>query len=77
MERAKSIDHAEFALLQHLLDTVDLIGLESRMVPDGDTVAKNRFDKACENVCKLLENMSDRRRHKLPSDHPHYKAKEE
>ena len=77
MERAKSIDHAEFALIQHLLDTVDLYSLEARMVPAGDDVAKSRFDKACEKVCKLLENMSDRRRHKLPADHPHYQEKED
>lgn len=77
MERAKSIDHAEFALLNHLLDTVDLYSLEQRMVPDGDAHAKKRFDKACEKVCGLLENMADRRRHKLPADHPHYKAKED
>lgn len=75
--RAKSIDHAEFELIQHLLDTVDLFGLEQRLAPEGDEHAKKRFDKACEKVCKLLENMGDRRRHKLPTDHPHFRPKED
>jgi hypothetical protein len=77
MERAKSIHHAEYAVLQQLLDGVDLHQLKKRMVPDGDNVAEDRFNKGAEKVCKLIENLSDRRRHKLPQDHPHYKAKVE
>lgn len=77
MERAKSIHHAEYSVLQQMLDGIDLNQLKQRMVPDGDKVAEDRFNKGAEKVCKLIENLSDRRRHKLPQDHPHYKAKVE
>jgi hypothetical protein len=77
MERAMSVKHVEFALLKHLLETVDLSALEQRMVPDGDEHAQKRYNAGCENICKIVEGLADRRAHKLPKDHPLYKAKEE
>jgi hypothetical protein len=73
--RAVSIKHAEYAILQILLDTVDLSILEGQMATD-DPSAK-RFKTAGENVLKIVEGLADRRRHLLPTDHPHYKPKED
>ena len=40
-----------------------------------DKVAEKRFRKGAENICRYLENMMERRRHKLPKDHDDYKEK--
>tara|TARA_R110002020_G_scaffold168349_4_gene357084 strand:- start:1433 stop:1567 length:135 start_codon:yes stop_codon:yes gene_type:complete len=41
-----------------------------------DKVAKERFDKAAVNVVNLVQNMAQRRVHKLPKEHEDYKVKE-
>ena len=41
-----------------------------------DKVSRARFDKALKSVGGLIQNMMDRRAHKLPKDHVDYKAKE-
>ena len=73
--KAQSIKHAEYAVLQVLLDKVDLSVLEFQMAvgPHGE----KRFKKGAENVLKIIEGLAERRRHLLPVDHPHYQAKEE
>lgn len=73
--RAVSIKHAEYAVLQCLLDTVDFSALEQQMATDA--ASEKRFKTAAANVSKIVEGLADRRRHLLPTDHPHYKAKEE
>ena len=73
--RAVSIKHAEYAVLQTLLDKVDLSSLESQMATDG--ASEKRFTTGAKNILKIIEGLADRRRHLLPTDHPHYKAKEE
>lgn len=72
--RAVSIKHAEYAVLQALLDTVDLSMLEVEMAVDG--ASEKRFKTAAANVLKIVEGLADRRRHLLPTDHPHFKEKE-
>mgnify|MGYP003625949080 CR=1 FL=1 len=72
--RAVSIKHVEYAVLSHLLDKVDLSDLEIDMAPD-DASAK-RFSAGAKNILKIIEGLADRRRHLLPTDHPHYKEKE-
>jgi len=48
-----------------------------QMIPEGDKVAKKRFDKGATNISTYLRNMVNRRLHKLPKDHPAYRGKDE
>ena len=73
--RAVSIKHAEYAVLSTLLDKVDLATLENQM--STDNASQKRFETGAQNILKIIEGLADRRRHLLPTDHPHYKAKEE
>ena len=71
--RAESISHAEYHILECLVNEVDLSELKRRM--GSDVHAIKRFDKAAANVVGLVVNIMDRRRHKLPKDHVDYKVK--
>jgi len=73
-KKAASVTHAEYMILESLRDEVNLRELQSRMVVD--EVSSTRFDKAAVNVHRLVQNMMDRRTHKLPKDHVDYKEKE-
>ncbi len=73
-KKAASVTHAEYMILESLRDEVNLRELQSRMVVDA--VSSTRFDKAAANVHRLVQNMMDRRTHKLPKDHVDYKEKE-
>ena len=75
MRRARSVAHVEYEILQWVGDRAWLDGLMAEMVPKGDKVAEKRFRKGAENICKYLENMMERRQHKLPKDHDDYKEK--
>ena len=72
--RATSVSHVEFEILNELIEGVDLESLRDLMVDD--KVTGKRWESAAKNVLLLLENMKDRRRHRLKSDHPDYKGKE-
>ena len=72
-ERAASVTHVEYEILNHIVTEIDLSRLQSRMCDD--KVTKERFAKAGTNVLELLENMMGRRRHKLPKSHTEYKEK--
>ena len=72
--RAVSIKHTEYAVLQVLLDSVDLSVLESQMATDG--ASEKRFKNGTQNILKIIEGLASRRTHLLPTDHPHYQAKE-
>ena len=76
MRRARSVAHVEYEILQWVGDRAWLDGLMAEMVPKGDKVAEKRFRKGAENICRYLENMMERRRHKLPKDHEDYKERE-
>ncbi|MAI40425.1 MAG: hypothetical protein CMA09_03915 [Euryarchaeota archaeon] len=73
-ERATSVSHVEFEILNELIETVDLESLKQIMVDD--KVTGKRWDSGAKNVLLLLENMKDRRRHRLKPEHPEYKEKE-
>ena len=75
--RAKTIPHVEYEIFNHVLDTVDIEPLRRRLCPAGDTVAKERFEKGFESAAKLINNLCERRLHRLPEQHPDYKEKGE
>ena len=71
--RATSVSHVEFEILGELIESVDLESLKEIMV--NDEVTGKRWDSGAKNVLLLLENMMDRRRHRLKPNHPEYKGK--
>lgn len=72
--RAVSVSHAEYEIIRVLIEDVDIESL--RDIMGTDKVAKERFDKAAVNVVNLVQNMAQRRVHKLPKEHEDYKVKE-
>jgi hypothetical protein len=76
MKRARSVTHAEYEILQWIGRKAWLDQLMTEMIPEEDDVAEKRFRKGAENICKYLENMMERRQHKLPKDHDDYKERE-
>ena len=42
-----------------------------------DEVSKKRFETGITNVAKLISNLADRRKHRLPKNHSDYKQKED
>jgi len=66
--RAKSIQHAEYEILQHLLGEIDLQDLRDEMCDDAHST--KRFDKAAGNICKMLSEKAMVRVKNLPKDHP-------
>ena len=77
MRRARSVTHVEYEILEWIGSKAWLDQLMTEMIPKGDKVAEKRFRKGAENICKYLENMMERRQHKLPKDHDDYKEKGE
>ena len=74
--RAKSVAHVEYEILEWVGRRAWLDGLMAEMVPKGDKVAEKRFRKGATNISTYLRNMMERRKHKLPKDHPKYMNKE-
>ena len=72
--RATSVSHVEFEILNELIEGVDLESLRDLMVDD--KVTGKRWDSGAKNVLLLLENVMDRRRHRLKPTHPEYRGKE-
>lgn len=72
--RAASVAHAEYEILKHIIECVDLTEVTERMAIDIHSV--KRVEQAGGNVLVFLENMMERRRHKLKSTHIDYKEKE-
>lgn len=72
--RAKTIPQAEYEILRVILRDIDLERLREAMAKDD--VSAERFDKAAVNVARLVSNLAERRRHRLPEDHHRYKPKE-
>ena len=69
--------HVEYEILDWIGRKAWLDGLMVEMIPEGDKVAEKRFKKGAENICQYLQNMMNRRQHKLPKEHDHYKEREE
>ena len=75
--RARSVAHVEYELLRFIGENMYIDDLLEIMIPQGDEVAKKRFDKGATNISTYLKNMMKRRRHKLPKNHVDYREKEE
>lgn len=73
--RAKTIPHAEYELLTHIMESIDIEPIISLMAQD--VHSEKRVISAGENVATLIQNLAERRRHRLPLDHPDYKEKGE
>tara|TARA_R100001015_G_C4634634_1_gene201558 strand:+ start:2842 stop:3075 length:234 start_codon:yes stop_codon:yes gene_type:complete len=74
--RARSVTHVEYEILDWIGRKLWLDGLMVEMVPKGDKVAEKRFRKGATNISGYLQNMMERRQHKLPKDHDNYKERE-
>ena len=74
--RARTIPHVEYETLNWILYNIEMDDLQREMVPTGDKIAQDRFDKGVASVAKLINNMIQRRLHKLPAEHPDYVVKE-
>lgn len=74
--RAKTIPHVEYEVLNWILDNIEVDDLERQMVPSDDKIAQDRFDKGVASVSNLINNMIQRRLHKIPDDHPDFEVKE-
>tara|TARA_R110000824_G_scaffold32561_1_gene105033 strand:+ start:6716 stop:6973 length:258 start_codon:yes stop_codon:yes gene_type:complete len=73
--RAKTVTHAEYELIKHIIGNIDVDAVKQNMVPNGDSVALKRFNTAGSNIKRLLVNLGKRRQHRLPKDHPDYNKK--
>lgn len=73
-ERASSVAHVEYEILKFVRENIDLTSLEGKMVVDG--VSRKRFASGMEKIDGYLNNMMERRRHRLKSHHVDYKVKE-
>lgn len=73
MERAASVSHVEYEVITWLRDNIDLASLKQAM--SVDEVTEKRWTTGVANVCELLDNMCNRRTHKLPKTHTEYKEK--
>ena len=74
--RAKTIPHVEYEILKYILAEVDISDVELEMVPNGDEVALTRFNNGARSCLKLLNNLMERRLHRLPKEHRDYRVKE-
>ena len=74
-DRARTVVHAEYEILNEVLRNTDFGAVEDRMVDD--TVTQKRFVTAAKNVASLINNMITRRLHRLPYEHPDYTPKED
>jgi hypothetical protein len=74
MNRARNIPEVEYELLKHLLSSVNITPLEAAMATDDHS--RKRFATGVKNIIGLLDNMAERRVHRLPKEHADYKPKE-
>ena len=77
--RAKTAIHVEYEVCKAILEAKE-IGLviervKAQMCPIGDEVAEKRFDSGVGSLSQLMQNIVDRRLHRIPKEHPDYKGK--
>ena len=81
MTRIRTVIHGEYEILQALLDSEliadSLKALKYQMVPDNDEVAEKRWNSSVASVAQYMQNMCERRLHRLPKNHPNYREKSE
>lgn len=73
--RAKTVTHVEYEVFNLILAEIDVGELRDEMVPRGDRVADKRFSDGVASAARLIQNLIDRRTHRLPKNHPDYKEK--
>ena len=77
--RAKSTIHVEYEVCRAILESPEIavvIGqVKTRLVPIDDDLAQKRFNQGTQNLSQLLQNIVDRRLHRIPKDHPDYTPK--
>tara|TARA_R110001592_G_scaffold67354_8_gene206584 strand:- start:12742 stop:12954 length:213 start_codon:yes stop_codon:yes gene_type:complete len=66
--KAKSIGHAEWSILQHIVSNIDLQMLRDELAIDAHST--KRFDQAAKNLLDRMDAMMEVRRKHLPKDHP-------
>ncbi len=71
--RAKTVIHAEYEIIQHILDEIEIHSVRQRMVTDKHS--EKRFETGAKNVSDLITNLAKRRLHRLPKDHEDYQEK--
>ena len=79
--RAKTTTHVEYEICKAILNSKEL-GLvieevKTDMVPEEDEVAEKRFNSGTQSLSQLLQNIVDRRLHRLPKNHQDYISKGE
>ena len=79
--RAKTTTHVEYEICKAILNSKEL-GLvieqvKTEMVPTGDGVAEKRFNSGTQSLSQLLQNIVDRRLHRIPKNHQDYIIKGE
>lgn len=72
--RAKTVPHVEYEILKHIIENIDILEVKEKMVNDEHSAT--RFDKGARNVAQLIQNLADRRTHRLPKEHVDYEVKE-
>tara|TARA_R100000951_G_scaffold15724_1_gene12392 strand:+ start:1515 stop:1736 length:222 start_codon:yes stop_codon:yes gene_type:complete len=72
--RAKTVPHVEYEILKHIIEKLDILEVKERMV--NDEHSEIRFDKGAASVARLIQNLADRRTHRLPKEHVDYEVKE-
>mgnify|MGYP005987925553 CR=1 FL=1 len=73
--RAVSITHVEYELISYVLTEINIDELAEYMATDD--VSMKRFKQGAKNVGLMLKGMMERRKHRLPKDHPEYAPKED
>tara|TARA_Y100000361_G_scaffold149155_1_gene163004 strand:- start:1101 stop:1376 length:276 start_codon:yes stop_codon:yes gene_type:complete len=74
VDRAQTVTHVEYEVLDWILHNIDVAELHEVMATDD--VSSKRFDTGVSNVTKLIYNLAQRRTHRLPKTHADYKPKE-
>tara|TARA_R100001463_G_scaffold103509_1_gene157854 strand:- start:475 stop:702 length:228 start_codon:yes stop_codon:yes gene_type:complete len=74
MDRVKTVTHAEYEIIRHIMEVIDISDVKASLVPPNDEVAEKRFDTGAKNISHMISNLGKRRLHKLPKDHPDYKS---
>ena len=80
MTRIRTVTHGEYEVLNVILDSLavaeNLERLKFDMVPNNDEVAEKRFTQSVASIGTFLTNMMERRKHRLPKNHPDYRVKQ-
>ena len=74
VDRAQTVTHVEYEVLDWILHNIDVAELHEVMATD--ETSEKRFKTGVTNVTKLIYNLADRRKHRLPKTHSDYKPKE-